>query len=194
MTAVEYYNKNGWAFCERIVFRNKSNAIDRFIKYLKKGSSILDAGCGSGRDAKTFLELGYSVLAFDGSKEMVKFATQNIGQPVLLLSYHEMEFKEGFDGIWTNASLVHTPPEELHDVIFRMARALKSKGYWYMTFKYGVGVQKNGEITNYLQTEESLKELLSQFPELKIEELWVLSGINSWNQPTDWLGCIVRKD
>lgn len=37
---------------------------------VKKGSNILDLGCGSGRDTKYFLEQGYDVEAIDGSAEL----------------------------------------------------------------------------------------------------------------------------
>ncbi|MDN5332320.1 MAG: hypothetical protein PWP45_1545 [Tepidanaerobacteraceae bacterium] len=36
-----------------------------FLKWLPKGTKILDLGCGSGRDTKYFLENGYEVIAVD---------------------------------------------------------------------------------------------------------------------------------
>lgn len=37
---------------------------------IKNGTSILDTGCGSGRDAKGFFALGYHVTALDVSAKM----------------------------------------------------------------------------------------------------------------------------
>lgn len=34
--------------------------------YVEPGGHILDVGCGSGRDAKYFIDKGYQVTAFDG--------------------------------------------------------------------------------------------------------------------------------
>lgn len=39
-------------------------------------------GCGSGRDAKYFIDKGYQVTAFDGSEEMSKRASRYLGMPV----------------------------------------------------------------------------------------------------------------
>ena len=41
---------------------------------LPAGARILDAGCGSGRDAKAFAALGHRVTAFDASPELAALA------------------------------------------------------------------------------------------------------------------------
>ena len=51
-----------------------SSLYDEFLPLLKPGASILDAGCGSGRDSKAFKDLGFRVTAFDASSEMVRLA------------------------------------------------------------------------------------------------------------------------
>ena len=33
-----------------------SNLYDEFLNNIKKGGNILDLGCGSGRDSKTFMD------------------------------------------------------------------------------------------------------------------------------------------
>ena len=38
-----------------------------FLEFLPEGASILDLGCGTGRDSKYFLDHGYKVTAVDGS-------------------------------------------------------------------------------------------------------------------------------
>ena len=44
---------------------------DRFISLLPAGGKVLDAGCGSGRDSKAFLEQGFEVTAFDASERIL---------------------------------------------------------------------------------------------------------------------------
>tara|TARA_B110001469_G_C9597681_1_gene296853 strand:+ start:623 stop:943 length:321 start_codon:yes stop_codon:yes gene_type:complete len=53
-----------------------SNIYQHFTNDLPTDSLILDAGCGSGRDSKAFLDMGYQVEAFDASSEMVKRASK----------------------------------------------------------------------------------------------------------------------
>ena len=67
---LSYYDENAAAFCEGTRNADMSEMRGRFLQYLKPGTLILDAGCGSGRDSKAFMEGGYIVVALDGSNEM----------------------------------------------------------------------------------------------------------------------------
>lgn len=62
-TTIEYYNDHAAEFCNSIQSADMSACYEKFLKYLKIGSKILDAGCGSGRDSKYFIERGFSVIA-----------------------------------------------------------------------------------------------------------------------------------
>ena len=72
---VRYYDRNTDGFIERTVGVDMSSLYAPFLEYVPKGGAILDAGCGSGRDAKAFLDLGYTVTAFDASKTMADLAS-----------------------------------------------------------------------------------------------------------------------
>jgi len=70
-----------------------------FLSYLRPYASILDAGCGSGRDTLYLTSRGYRVTAFDYSPEMVKLAAKLTGQEILQLSFQDIEFNSQFDGV-----------------------------------------------------------------------------------------------
>ena len=59
---LSYYDENASAFCEGTRNADMSEMRGRFLQYLKPGTLILDAGCGSGRDSKFFMESGYRVV------------------------------------------------------------------------------------------------------------------------------------
>lgn len=77
-----YYNKNAQKFCQHTVNEDMSIRYQMFEKYLRSGGKILDMGCGSGRDSKYFLNLGYEVVSVDGSKEMCKCASEYLQRAV----------------------------------------------------------------------------------------------------------------
>ena len=193
MSVIEHYNKFGRIYCERAASIDLKDTYDRFLKYFKKGSTILDAGCGPGRDTKSFLERGFIAQAIDGSEEVVKLAAEYLQKAVACVTFEEMEFNECFDGIWANASLLHFTTDELKAVFPNFISGLKPNGYWFMSFRYGKGVAKKGDIRCYLQTEDSLKDFLEQFPQLHLEEMWVVVGVNARYEPTKWINCIVKK-
>jgi SAM-dependent methyltransferase len=115
----------------------------RFLYWLPNSGHILDAGCGSGRDAFAFQKRGYQVAAFDASPTLAKFAATYCGLSVQVMRFQEINWLRRFDGIWACASLLHVPAAELPDVLIRMADALKPRGVLYASFKYGQGEREH---------------------------------------------------
>ena len=68
-STIDYYNLNAKKFIENTQNVDMHLAQDRFLRLLDENASILDFGCGSGRDTKYFLEKEYHVMATDGSAE-----------------------------------------------------------------------------------------------------------------------------
>lgn len=142
---VDYYNKNADSFFEGSVKADMSGVRRRFLSYIQVGGRILDAGCGSGRDSKAFIEAGYDVISFDASEEMCKRASEYIDREVKNMRFEEMSFSNEFDGIWACASLLHVPQDELPDIIKKIRDALKLGGIVYASFKYGEGTKMRGD-------------------------------------------------
>lgn len=134
---ISYYNENAEAFCEGTRAADMSETRGRFLRYVKPGGLILDAGCGSGRDSKYFLEHGYRVVAMDASEEICRLASEYLGQAVECRRFEEITEKEIYDGIWACASLLHVPYAELPETIAKLGEALVDGGVLYASFKYG---------------------------------------------------------
>lgn len=64
---LDYYDKNAETFVGGTADIEFSAMQDLFLSFLKEGASILDFGCGSGRNTRYFLQKGYKVTALDGS-------------------------------------------------------------------------------------------------------------------------------
>ncbi len=153
---VEYYNKNADSFFDGSVNADMSEVRQRFLSYIPDGGEILDAGCGSGRDSKAFLDAGYDIVSFDASEEMCKRASDYIGREVMNLRFENISFKHEFDGIWACATLLHVPMDELPDIMKKMHVALKEHGVIYASFKYGEGTTIRGERQFSNFTEKSI--------------------------------------
>ena len=55
---LQYYNNNAQLYCEQTIVGNLQENYDRFLKQLPNNAYILDFGCGSGRDSKSFIDIG----------------------------------------------------------------------------------------------------------------------------------------
>ena len=190
---IEYYNENVDKFVndtQDVVFCATQ---DLFLSYLNEGDSILDFGCGSGRDTKYFLSKGYKVDATDGSEEICKVASDYTGINVKCLLFNELDEIDKYDGIWACASILHLDRDDLIDVFHRIARALKDNGILYTSFKYSEfeGMRNGRYFTDF--TLESFNEFQTNIPEFIIEKKWITSDVRAGREDEKWLNLIMRK-
>lgn len=190
---IEYYNENVSKFVndtQDVVFCATQ---DLFLSYLNEGDSILDFGCGSGRDTKYFLSKGYKVDATDGSEEICKVASDYTGINVKCLLFNELDEIDKYDGIWACASILHLDRDDLIDVFHRIARALKDNGILYTSFKYSEfeGMRNGRYFTDF--TIESFNEFQTNIPEFIIEKNWITSDARAGREDEKWLNLIMRK-
>lgn len=140
---LDFYNTNAATFYADTVGVDMSELHAKFLQYVPAGGLIVDAGCGSGRDAKAFLLKGYRVAAFDASPELAQLATELLGQPVDTRRFDQVDETACYDGIWACASLLHLPESALPEALGRLWSALKSGGVCYCSFKLGDGEREH---------------------------------------------------
>lgn len=193
MDSIDYYNKYAAKVFEETVDQDMTEVRLEFLELLEEGDTVLDLGCGSGRDSLIFYELGYDVTAMDASEEMCKLAEIHTDLEVLRLSFEEMDFDSVFDGIWACASLIHVPKKELSDILTKIARALKDSGILYMSFKLGDFEGFRGERYFCDYTKDAIEELLKDNDRFNVVKIWETDDVRSGHSDTRWLNVLVRK-
>lgn len=190
---IDYYNLNAKNFIENTQDVDMHLAQDKFLHLLNEGSAILDFGCGSGRDARYFLDKGYQVTATDGSVELCRLASDFTGIEVKKMLFEELNEIDTYDGIWACSSILHLPKNELLSVIRKMCDALKSAGVIYTSFKYGdFEGERNGRyFTDFM--EDTFLEFMKEIPELTIEDYWITGDVRPGRGEEKWLNLILRK-
>lgn len=180
--AVEYFS---WTFGAQTQF-----VLDRFLSHLPAKASILDAGCGSGRDLKFFLSRGHCALGIDASTALVQMAAEYSGAPCEVARIESISHEERFDGIWACASLLHLPRDVFRPALRCLNRALKRGGKLFMAVQEGQGeaILPDGRLYVYYSEDDIRKSL--DAAGLAVDELWTSqNSAEAVHQPV-WINVI----
>ena len=190
---LKYYDMNAEKFVEGTVSVDFVATQNKFLDKLPVNASILDFGCGSGRDTKYFLDQGMNVEAIDGSKELCKMASEYTGIEVKQMIFQELDEIEKYDGIWACSSILHLPKFELLSVLKKMIVALKDNGIIYTSFKYGEfeGNRNDRYFTDF--TIDSFKNFIKNVDNISIEEYWITDDVRPGRETEKWLNLLLRK-
>lgn len=190
---LRFYDREAGTYCQR-TGATSSPFLPSFLTRLQLGASILELGCGSGRDTEQMLLQGYAVTPTDGSPEMARQAERRLQSPVAVLQFSEIQGEERFDGVWAHACLLHVPLSSLGGVLSRIYRALKSPGILFANFKEGTveGRDRLGRYYNY-PTPEDLREIFQTAASWTSFEIERSSGHGYDDAAVTWLNCFATK-
>ena len=190
---LSYYEKNAVDFAENTQQVDFSEIQNKFISLLPHNGSILDFGCGAGRDTKAFAQAGLNVEAWDGSAELCNIASRYSGIAAKNKLFSELKEKEQYDGIWACASILHLSRSELGDTLNRIAAALKNGGFLYTSFKYGTFEgMRNGRYFIDM-TEKTFTLFMKKYPDFEIIDLWRTGDARPDREDEQWLNAILKK-
>lgn len=192
-STLEYYDKNKDAFIEGTLSSDMSMFYEKFEALLPYGAYIIDLGCGSGRDAKHFIDKGYKVEAIDGSQALCDSASEYIGQEVKCVMFEDMDYREEFDAVWACASLLHVSKSELPEIIQKVRDAMKSGGIFFTCFKYGNHEYvKDGRFFNNYD-EESICEIIGPENGFEIIDIFISGDVREDRKDERWVNVVARK-
>ena len=191
-TTLTYYNNNAQTFSDSTLNVDMSALYAEFLPHVKQHGHILDAGCGSARDAAYFKNQGFTVSAFDASPVIAKLASNYLQQTVEVKAFQQLNCTNMYDGIWCCASLLHVPKVELPQVFLKLQNALKPNGVLYVSFKYGTQerVHNGREFTDL--NEDGLTELITHHTELKILKQWQTVDQRPERESEVWLNALIK--
>jgi SAM-dependent methyltransferase len=137
-----HYDQNARAYWEGTRDHDVSQNIDALLAHIGAPPpfTLLDFGCGPGRDLSTFKALGHRVIGLDGSPQLAAMALANSGCEVLVQSFLELDLPGNhFDGVFANAVLFHIPGQALPRVLGQLHATLKPGGVLFSSNPRGNG-------------------------------------------------------
>ena len=128
---LEHYDRHAEDFWRGTRDHDVSQNIEALLTHIEGAPpfTILDLGCGPGRDLKAFTDLGHVAVGLEGSARFVELARTHTGCEVWRQDFLKLDLPAGrFDGVFANAALFHVPTQELPRVLLELRATLKPRG------------------------------------------------------------------
>ena len=190
-----HYQQSAEGFREGTRDHDVSQNIDALLRHIQGTPpfTILDFGCGPGRDLQTFTRLGHIAVGLDGTERFTQMAREDSGCEVLHQDFLKLDLPAGrFDGIFANASLFHVPTQELGQVLGKLYATLKPGGVLLSSNPRGDNSEGwNGERYGAYHDLEHWRAMLTAAGFVELEHYYRQAGLPRDQQP--WLVSVWRK-
>lgn len=194
-TTLQHYNANAEPFREGTRDHDVTQNIAALLRHIdvEPPFSILDFGCGPGRDLKAFTALGHRAVGLDGAERFVAMARDDTHCEVWQQDFLQLDLPaERFDGIFANASLFHVPSQELPRVLRQLHATLRPGGVLFCSNPRGANQEgwTHGRYGAFHDLEAWSRYMVDAgFSE--IEHYYRPAGLPRDQQP--WLASVWRK-
>jgi SAM-dependent methyltransferase len=168
---ISWYDEHAEGLASRYDQADAESLHSLLRKWIPSGSSVLEIGCGSGRDARFLASMECSVTATDGSDAMLQAARQNLRkkaernvsfEPALfpLPAGHPL-LRRTFDAITAIAVLMHISDSDLFTFASQVKILLKDQGIFFCSFSFGERKEKDDRFFEN-RTPEEVQHLFEQ--------------------------------
>jgi SAM-dependent methyltransferase len=128
---LEHYNQHAESYWQGTRDHDVGQNIAALLAHMTADPpfTILDFGCGPGRDLKVFAELGHTAIGLEGAAQPAAMARAWSGCAVWQQDFLNLDLPaDHFDGVFANATLFHVPSQELPRVLRQLHACLKPGG------------------------------------------------------------------
>lgn len=193
---VEHYNQRAEDFRDGTRDHDVSQNIAALLDHIEATPpfTILDFGCGPGRDLKTFASLGHIAIGIEGAARFVEMAFADTGCEVWQQDFLELKLPDQrFDGVFANASLFHVPCQALAGVLRQLHDTLKPGGVLFTSNPRGNNQEgwHHGRYGVYHDL-EAWRAWMSEAGFVELDHYYRPPGLPREQQP--WLASVWRVD
>ncbi len=192
---LEHYNQRAEDFRRGTQDHDVSQNIAALLQCIEGAPpfTILDLGCGPGRDLKVFTGLGHIAVGLEGAARFAEMARADSGCEVWQQDFLKLDLPQArFDGVFANAALFHVPSQELPRVLLELHATLKPGGVLFSSNPHGHNVEgwSGGRYGAYHDL-ENWRRYLSAAGFVELDALLPPAGLPRERQP--WLASVWRR-
>ena len=186
-----FYEDNHQLYFDSTVGIDPSAFLEPLAKLLPPQATILDIGCGSGRDLLWLSRRGFRPTGFERSPSLAKLARRHSNCPVLEGDFNHFNFSTlHFSALIFVGSFVHVSPEALPAIIVSICQALNSGGMILITVKEGKGTSRAAD--GRIFTLWSKQDIENVFAATSLDIVDFSRQISKIRPDDIWLGYVLR--
>jgi SAM-dependent methyltransferase len=191
-----HYDRNAEDFWRGTRDHDVSQNLAALLQYIEGEPpfTILDWGCGPGRDLKALAGLGHVAIGLEGSARFAEMARAYSGCEVWQQDFLKLDLPVGrFDGVFANAALFHVPGRELPRVLGELRATLKPRGVLFSSNPRGNNEEgwNQGRYGAYWDL-ATWRRFLSDAGFVELTHYYRPAGLPRERQP--WLASLWRKN
>lgn len=190
-----HYNRHAEDFRAGTREHDVSQNIDALLRHIGAPPplTILDFGCGPGRDLKVFTRLGHLAIGLDGAERLAQMARADSGCAVWQQNFLHLDLPDAyFDGVFANAALFHVPRGDLPRVLRQLHATLKFAGVLFCSNPHGANVEGwNGGRYGAYHDLETWRCRMLEAGFVELEHYYRPAGLPRSQQP--WLASVWRR-
>jgi SAM-dependent methyltransferase len=192
---LEHYNRHAEQFWQGTRDHDVSQNITALLQHIEGEPpfTLLDFGCGPGRDLKVFSDLGHVAIGLEGAAEFAAMARAYSGCEVWQQDFLELDLPDDyFDGVFANAALFHVPSQELPRVLLELHATLKPGGVLFCSNPRGRNEEGwNGGRYGAYHDLETWRRYVSSAGFIELAHYYRPPGLPRERQP--WLATVWRR-
>ena len=190
-----HYDANADAFFSGTLDHDVSQNIGAMLEAIAAPAplTLLDFGCGPGRDLKKFAAIGHRAVGLDGSARFVAMARAYSGCEVWHQDFVHLDLPaDTFDGVFANAVLFHVPRVALPKVLGDLFAAIKPGGVLFSSNPRGNNQEGwNGQRYGSYYDYETWETFVTAAGFTPLHHYYRPPGLPRDQQP--WLASVWRK-
>ena len=191
-----HYQTRAEAFWEGTRHHDVEQNIEALLRHIQAAPplTILDFGCGPGRDLRAFVQRGHRVIGLEGAQALAEMARAWSACEVWQQDFLKLELPEArFDGVFANASLFHVPRQELPRVLRQLHATLKPGGVLFSSNPRGNNEEDiKGERYGAYYDLATWRAYLAAAGFAELEHYYRPAGLPCEQQP--WLASVWRRE
>ena len=188
-----FYEENHLTYYNSTVNIDPAAFLEPLIKVVAPKASLLDIGCGSGRDLRWLAGRGFLPTGFEKSPNLARLARQHAACPVIEGDFRVFDFSQlSFSALVLVGSLVHLSHEEFPVIFNRICKALIAGGHILITMKEGSGTSSTAD--GRIFTLWSATDLEVVFTSQRLEILDFSRQVSKLRSDDIWLGYVLRAE